>query len=40
MKQKYYTPLSEEVKVALESLLAQSPDGSLEDMPSDLIFEN
>ena len=40
MKLKYYTPLSEEVNVALEALLAQSPDGVLEDMPGDLIFEN
>ena len=40
MKLKYFTPLSEEVKLALESLLAQSPDGMIEDMPSDLIFEN
>lgn len=40
MRLKYFAPLSEEVKVALESLLAQSPDGSLEDMPADLVFEN
>ena len=40
MKLKYYTPLSEEVKMALEGILAQSPDGLLEDMPGDLIFEN
>lgn len=40
MKLKYFAPLSEEVKLALEGLLAESPDGILEDMPSDLIFEN
>ena len=40
MKLNYFTPLTEEVDMALEALLAQSPGGTLEDMPGDLIFEN
>ena len=40
MKIKYFAPLTDEVEVALENLLAQSSDGTLEDMPGDIIFDN
>lgn len=40
MKEKYYAPLIEEVKMALDELLAQSPGGRLDDMPGDVIYDN
>lgn len=41
MKNKYYTPpAAEEVYLALDGLIAQSPGGTLEDMPGDVIFDS
>ena len=39
MKNHYYTPLSEEVRMDLAGMLAQS-GGVLEDLPEDLIFDS
>lgn len=41
MKNTYYVPpVAEEIHLALEGLIAQSPGGSLEDMPGDVIFDS
>ena len=40
MKPIYQTPCIEEAELYLLSLLAESVDGNLDDMPGDLIFDD
>ena len=40
MKKIYQTPLVEQVDYSLQNFLAQSTDGSLTDMPGEVIFDD
>ena len=40
MKKIYRTPLVEQVDYYLENVLAQSTDGSLVDMPGEVLFDD
>lgn len=40
MKAKYQSPCIEEADLLLYSLLAESVDGNLEDMPGDFVFDD
>jgi hypothetical protein len=40
MKHKYQSPCIEEAYLNLLSLLAESTDGNLEDMPGDFVFDD
>ncbi len=40
MKRTYHIPVSEEVRFELQGLVADSYDGTLEDMPGDFVIDD